>query len=300
MSVPAAYLGVILIWTTTPLAIKWSSEGSHFLFGVTVRMAIGAVICLALLRWRRLPLPRDRRSWLACLACGLGIYVTMTCSYWASQYIPSGWIAVVFGLTPVLTGAMAALWLQERLAPARLAGMVLGMAGLLAIYGEGMALGPRASWGIGAILLAATAQSASAVWVKRLGGGVPVLTMTATGVTLAALLDAVTWAVSGSGWPALITARALLCTLYLGIGGSVAGFLLYYYVLKRVEATRVALITLVTPVSALLLGQALNNEVLSRSVIGGTAAILAGLLLFQWGDRRRRPQTAAKESPRGG
>ncbi len=56
--------------------------------------------------------------------------------------------------------------------------------------------------------------------------------------------------------------------IYLGIGGSVIGFLLCFFVLKHVEATRVALITLVTPVSALLLGRYLNNEALRA---GGSA-----------------------------
>src|SRR5512139_3832922 len=42
MSVPAAFLGVILIWSTTPLAIKWSAEGGGFLFGVSARMLLGA------------------------------------------------------------------------------------------------------------------------------------------------------------------------------------------------------------------------------------------------------------------
>jgi len=46
MSVPSAYLGVIMIWSTTPLAIIWSSEEAGFVFGVTSRMVIGAVLAL--------------------------------------------------------------------------------------------------------------------------------------------------------------------------------------------------------------------------------------------------------------
>ena len=48
MSVPAAYLAVILIWSTTPLAVKWSSEGPGFLFGALGRMALAAVLCVTL------------------------------------------------------------------------------------------------------------------------------------------------------------------------------------------------------------------------------------------------------------
>ena len=41
MSIPAAFLGVVLIWATTPLAIKWSSEDAGYLFGVASRMVLG-------------------------------------------------------------------------------------------------------------------------------------------------------------------------------------------------------------------------------------------------------------------
>jgi drug/metabolite transporter (DMT)-like permease len=46
MSVPMAYIGVIMIWSTTPLAIAWSSEDVGFVFGVTSRMIIGALLVL--------------------------------------------------------------------------------------------------------------------------------------------------------------------------------------------------------------------------------------------------------------
>ena len=43
-----AYLLVIIIWSTTPLAIKWSGESVGFIFGVSARMLIGAVLAMAL------------------------------------------------------------------------------------------------------------------------------------------------------------------------------------------------------------------------------------------------------------
>jgi hypothetical protein len=57
MSVPAAYLGVILIWSTTPLAIQWSAQGTSFSFAVMSRMLIGWVVCLLLMRATRTAFP---------------------------------------------------------------------------------------------------------------------------------------------------------------------------------------------------------------------------------------------------
>ncbi len=62
VSVGFSYIAVILIWSTTPLAIKWSGEGSGFLFGVTGRMVLGAVLALVVMQLMRLPFPWHRRA----------------------------------------------------------------------------------------------------------------------------------------------------------------------------------------------------------------------------------------------
>ena len=82
--------------------------------------------------------------------------------------------------------------------------------------------------------------------------------------------------------PPNITPRAGMAIVYLGVFGSVVGFTLYYYVIKHLDAGRVALIMLVTPVSALLLGQTLNAEFIPARGWVGIALIGAGLLLYEW------------------
>ena len=77
-------------------------------------MVIGLAVCLLLLRLMRLPMDWHRKALLTYLAAGLGIYAAMLCVYWGAQYIPSGWISVLFGLTPIVTGVMARRFLGER------------------------------------------------------------------------------------------------------------------------------------------------------------------------------------------
>ncbi|HIA09196.1 MAG TPA: EamA family transporter, partial [Chromatiaceae bacterium] len=104
MSVPAAYLAVILIWSTTPLAIQWSGDGPGFLFGVAARMVVGLSILLAGMRLLRVDFPWDRASRRVYLVGGVPLYLAMTSVYWSAQYIPSGWISVIFGLSPIFIG----------------------------------------------------------------------------------------------------------------------------------------------------------------------------------------------------
>jgi drug/metabolite transporter (DMT)-like permease len=71
--------------------------------------------------------------------------------------------------------------------------------------------------------------------------------------------------------------------VYLAILGSALGFPLYFYCLKHLHAERVALVTLITPVTALLLGNWLNDEIISSRIWFGTGLILCGLAIYEYG-----------------
>ena len=114
MSVPAAYLGVILIWSTTPLAIQWSAVGGEFLFALTGRMVIGVILCALIVSVSRRPLAWNAAARRTYLAAGLGIYGAMVATYWSSQFVPSGLIALMFGLMPLFSGILAYFILNER------------------------------------------------------------------------------------------------------------------------------------------------------------------------------------------
>ncbi len=286
MSVPIAYIGVIMIWSTTPLAILWSSEEIGFVLGVASRMAIGAVLALVVAALLGSGMAWHRRAMHAYVAAGLGIYGAMLSVYWAAQFIPSGWISLIFGLSPVITGLMARFWLQgEPLTATRLAGMALGLSGLSVIFATGVQMDGRVAYGIFGVLLSAVIHSASSVWVKRINADVPAIVLTSGGLTIAAPLFLLTWLLSSSGFPADVSTKTIGSVAYLALFGSVLGFTLYYYVLKHVQATRVAMIALIAPVMALTLGNILNDEPLSIEIVLGAMLILSGLALFETGDR---------------
>ena len=284
MSVPAAYLGVILIWSTTPLAIKWSGEGTGFLLGVTGRMAIGVLLCVALLKVMNIDFPWHSSARRTYFAASIAIYGAMLSVYWGVQYIPSGFIAVLFGLTPIVTGIMSAIWLNERsLTTSKIIGMLLGLAGLVLIFYTGTQLPTNALLGIAAIVISVLLHSGSSVWVKQIGANIPALAITTGGLTLALPMYGLTWFLAGGHIPSGVPMRTGLSIVYLGVFGSVIGFMLYYYTLKHLQVSTIALITLITPVTALLLGHYLNGENIRALVWVGAASISLGLLIHQWG-----------------
>ena len=387
MSVPAAYLGVILIWSTTPLGIQWSAQGASFSFAVMARMLIGLVICLALLFATRTAFPFTPAARRLYAISGLSMFVAMLLTYWGALHIPSGLISVIFGLSPLVTGVFAALWLGERtLTPIRLAGLGLSLAGLWLIFGQPWPGDGRATLGTGAVVAGMTVQALGLVWIKRLSrplndeagiafarerpgckaraegrgrSAMPRLATPQTGLSRAnpsgrdfpggplryAALEgndpslravprgpsrkvrvatlprrsaacevrvsslAITSGSLGVATPLFVlawlvadsaqllpdtTPRATAAIVYLGVFGSVVGFTLYYYVIKHLDAGRVALIMLVTPVTALLLGQTLNAEFIPARGWAGIALIGAGLLLYEWQALRQLRGRAAR------
>lgn len=284
MSVPAAYLGVILIWSTTPLAIQWSAQGASFSFAVMARMLLGLAICLLLLFATRTALPSTPAAKRLYAINGLSIFVAMLLTYWGALHIPSGLISVIFGLSPLVTGVFAALWLSERtLTPLRLAGLGLALTGLWVIFGQPWPGDSQATLGTAAVVIGMTVQALGLVWVKRLNVRASALAITTGSLGVATPLFVLAWLIADSAQlPPGTTPRAGAAIVYLGVLGSVVGFTLYYYVIKHLDAGRVALIMLVTPVSALLLGQTLNAEFIPASGWAGIALIGAGLLLYEW------------------
>jgi len=283
MTVPAAFLGVVLIWSTTPLAIKWSGESVGFIFGVSARMAIGTVLCLILLSLLRKPLPWHRLAQQSYFAAAFGIYTSMTLVYWGAQSVPSGLISVMFGLTPLLTAVMAYFALGERhISIVKISGIVLAIIGLSIIFHDSF-LKMEQIQGVLLIFAAVVVHAISAIWVKRVNAQLPALSLTTGALLYAMPAYAITWWLVDGSVPDSIPERSLYSILYLGVFGSVIGFMMYFYILKHVQATHVALLTLVTPVLALLLGQYFNHEQITIWIASGTGLILFGMTMFQWG-----------------
>ncbi len=292
MSVPAAYLGIIVIWSTTPLAIKWSGEGTGFLFALTSRMLIGVLLCLLLVRLLRVTLPWHRQAVLTYLGAGIGIYGAMLSVYWSSQFISSGLMSVLFGMAPIFTGVLAIFVLGEQsFSIGRVVGILLGLAGLAVVFaGDFSTSGgtSAAMAGIAAVLFATLLHSISTVFVKAVGAHLSALATTTGGLLVSTPAFLLTWWWFDGFLPDVVPQQSVYAIVYLGVFGSALGFALFYYALKRLEAGHLALVPLITPVAALFLGHGLNNEEISPAIMLGTVFILSGLVFYQWGGAFRR------------
>ena len=290
MSVPAAYLAVIVIWSTTPLTIKWSGEGLSFIAGVTSRMLIGTIICLVLVKLLGIVMPWHRKAVYAYTAGSLAVFGGMLSVYWGAQFIESGLVALLFGLTPLaITIISVSMGTESRPGLLKLLGIVIALTGLFSIVLLGSETGhinENSLYGMFAVFMGMLMHSVSTVWVKQLGEALPALAMTTGSLLFSMPLYLIVWWFVDGTIPQAVPMHALGSIIYLGIFGSVLGYMFYFYTLRHVSATNVGLIPLITPITALLIGQALNNETVTAVMWLGTSLIIIGLSMHQWEQRR--------------
>lgn len=295
MSLPLAYVAIVIIWSTTPLAVKWSAVDAGFVFAVLSRMTIAAVLCQILAMASGSNWVWHKRALSMYLLSGFNISFSMILIYWGAQTISSGLIALIFGLMPLVTGIFAALILKEKsLTPQKLFGISIAIAGLMIIFYSKNTQSNGYILAIASVLTAVIWHSFGTVLFKRFASDLPVMSVTTGGIWVSVMFLMIFWLITDAQIPLTISTIGWASILYLSVIGSVIGFTLYFYILKNIEASKIALIPLITPVAALILGQYLNGEQPDSRIWAGAFLIIGGLSFYQVGGYLRSLLVKAK------
>ena len=285
MPIYFVFLLVVAIWSTTPLAIQWSTLGSSFSFGVSARMLIGLIICLLILLIKQQKINTSRIAIKNYIYAGLGVFVTMTLVYFSSQNVPSGIISVIFGLTPIITGVFALLLLKEAFFTThKILGLLLGLLGLIVIFGHTFKISHEMILGLVALTFAMAFQSFISVKLKQISAPISALETTTGALIVSLPMFLFTWLLTQGTIPT-VSMQAALSIGYLALFGSVIGFMSYYYLIKHASVRVVGIVRLLTPVFALLLGANLNNETLTNQQLIGVILVLFGLAIYEYGNK---------------
>ena len=293
-----AGFGVLtVIWGTTWAAIRIGLEGVPPFTGVALRFTLAGTLLLALARPLGVRLGRGRHERVLWVVNGLlSFCLSYAAVYWSEQYIPSGLAAVLFATYPLFVAALAHFLLPgERLAPVAAAGMFLGFAGVAVIFSDDLTLlgGETVRRAAIVMLVSPVVSAVASVVVKRWGGGVHPLSLAAVPMLIAgAVMGTVAFLVEGHLSP-VFDARSVGALLYLAILGSAVTFTIYYWLLARVKATQVALMSYFIPIVAVAVGALLFDEPLRPRLLAGSALVLAGVVIVS----RRRHAPADVDQP---
>jgi len=287
MKVPIAYLAVVIIWSTTPLGILWSSDTVPPAMAVMLRMAIAALLGTVVLVFSRIKLPVSANAFKLYSYSTLGVYGGMMCGYFSAPYVTSGFMSLVFGLSPIVSGLLAQKILNEAAFDrSKIIAMTICFIGLFIVCWDKIAVDSDSVIGIGLLLAAMTFFSLSAVMVKSVSISIHPLATTLGTLYCALPLFFLTWFVTdGQVDVEQWSSRSLFSIIYLGVFGSLIGFIAYFFVLQRLPTSTVALVTLITPVFAIILGAVFNQEAISQQLVMGAILITFGLSIYFWGKR---------------
>ncbi len=184
--------------------------------------------------------------------------------------------AILNSTTPLFTAVMAAVWASERLNGRKLSGLLLGVTGVIILVGGGpVALNGGTAIGIIASLLGALCYGAGAVYAARHMTHLPALFASMVQLLSAAIILAIPAAFTVP--TASLSTAVLLSLLALSLLSTCLAYLLFYFLLKNVGASRTTSVTFLVPVFGTLWAILFFREPLSLGMLLGLTTILASV-----------------------
>ena len=291
------YVLTILIWGTTWIALKWQLGVVSIPVSIAWRFLLASLVLFAILWFRKeLRRPRGEAMWLI-LTQGLCLFcLNFLCFYYASQWIPSGLVSVIFSTSTLWVALTARVFMKRSLSPQVLGGGALGMAGIVALFWPQLAgdlAGSNTLLGLGLALMGTLCFSAGNLLSSRLQtlGNTPLQT-NAWAMMVGTIILLIGSAATGQVFSIDTSPRYLAALLYLAIPGSVIGFTAYLMLVGRIGPERAAYSTVLFPVVAL------NVSVLFEGY-HWTPVALFGLLLVMSGNVLVFRKTTAAASKDG-
>jgi drug/metabolite transporter (DMT)-like permease len=296
-----AFAAMSAVWGVPYLFIKVAvDDGVPPAFVAWVRVVLAAAVLLAL-AWHAGVLGPLRGRWRWLLAYAVAeIAVPFPLIAAGEQHVASSLAAILIASVPLLIALLALRFdPAERATGSRLAGLIVGLAGVVALMGLEVAGRPDELLGAGAILLAAVGYAIGPMILKhQLATADPRATMGAS-LGLAALL--LTPAALVAPPRSAPSADAVVALVLLGLVCTAAAFVIFSFLITEVGPGRALVITYVNPVVAVALGVAILDERPGAGAIAGLLLILAGSWLST--DGRLPPGLARRISgarePRG-
>ncbi len=277
-----AYGTVVLLWSTTPLAIQFSNSSFDFATAVSLRMVIAFSVAFLVLNLFRFSMPFDYDAIKSYFAASLGIFPAMPLVYWSAQYISSGLVAVLFGIMPFSVGIFSYVIYGENIFTRRKTlALLMAVTGISVIFSEQLTAENHQIYGVVGVLCSTSFFAVSALWTKKISAQVGALPQTVGALGFSLPSFALLWLLAGGSLPEKIEEHSVMSIAYLAVIGSVFGFTMYFYIVKRFTAQSVSLITLITPVLALLIGMTVADEAFSNTMLLGAGLVVAALIFYQ-------------------
>jgi drug/metabolite transporter (DMT)-like permease len=273
------------------LSILWG--GSYLFVGIAVkelpsllivfaRVAIAAAVLLPLHWSLQGNLPRDAKSWI--WAGGMSLLnnvIPFSAIAYGQHHIAAGLAAVLNATTPLFGAVVMALAGAEALTVRKTAGLLLGLVGVMILRGMNAASLNAETLGILAVLLASASYGTSGLWAKRRVGNMPPLTSATCQLVVSAIIMGVlALSLDSPAKLAHVSTNTWVALCALAVLSTSLAYLIFFRIIARAGPSVVLLVTMIIPVSALLMGHYVLGEAFSSQEITGALVIGIALLVI--------------------
>jgi drug/metabolite transporter (DMT)-like permease len=284
------YIALCLIWGSTWLAIRLVVRDVPPFLAAAVRFLVAGALLLGLAFVQKRRWPANGEQWNAIFILSLTIMaVPYGLLFWAEQHVNSSMTAVLYSAMP-LTVALVTPAMMHRKVPRRAVfAMVIAFGGLLTLFYENPGTNRWAIIGGVAVLISMALSSWSVVYAKERLRDVD--SVVATGLQLlfgSVFLFWATWALEAhrhARW----TRTALVAIAFLTIFGSAAAFVIYYWLLKKMQPYQLSTISLIVPLIAVLAGL-LDGERISLTMLAAVIVILGAVGSVLGAETEKEPE----------
>ncbi len=297
------------------LGAMWGSSYLFIKIGVTAglppltlvmgRLFIGGLLLFLVVRLAKEPLPKTVREYAKLSVLGFfGIALPFYLITVAEASTDSALAAVLVSPVPLFVIPMSAIFLHdERLTPARIAGVVIGLIGVAVLVGFDPASLVKNDFGAELLLVASAISYAIAgVYAKKYIIGYRPMIPALFEVTTAFVMIAIAAFIFERPWEAPISFDSVFSVAWLGLFGSGFAFLIFFRLINNWGATRTSTVAYLMPVFGIVLGALVLSEEVTLTRVIGTALVIGGVALVNikreaiaslfGGSRGRRPTSA--------
>ena len=281
------WLILCLVWGTTWIFIKIGLEDLPPIAFAVARFLLAVIILFFVIRIQKIPLPKTAKEWkLIALTGVLQFSINYSMVFWAEQYITSGLAAVLQAMITVFGLILAWFFLpNERITKLKIFAVSMGIVGVAIIFIDQLKVQSLLAFlGCVGVVIGSYAAAQASILIKAKGGSLHPAALVYCQM-ICGLPAIVIYSLVAEGNPLTFnwTWRAIICVLYLTIFGTIAAFWLYYWLLSRIESTKAMMISLVTPLLAVVIGAIVLGETLPPQTFFGGLLIIAsiGLIVFR-------------------
>ncbi|CDN42672.1 Uncharacterized transporter YvbV [Paenibacillus sp. P22] len=285
---------LILVWGVNWPLSKAALQFSPPLLFAGLRTLLGGLILCAVAapRWRQLRLRSNGIYYAAAGVLNITLYYGLQTV--GLQYMPAGLFSAIVFLQPVLLGIAAWLWLGEGMHGSKLAGLLVGFAGVAVIsvgsIGSGLSLE-----GVLLALASALSWCIGTVYMKRVGGRVDIVWMTAMQLLIGSVLLFASGAAASESYAAIRwTGTFWLELVFISVFVIALGWLAFFTLVGSGQASTVGVYTFLIPVVALIVSVLFMGEQVTMRLVAGLVLVLASIVLVNRRTGSEKEKTESK------